>query len=54
MENKPTEQYLDYLISTYTDTSDTGTSGKAFNILQLKTNLKCLMQSAVSPNWESF
>ena len=35
MENKPTEQYLDYLISTYTDTSDTGTSGKAFNILQL-------------------
>lgn len=35
MENKPTEQYLNYLISTYTDTSDTGTSGKAFNILQL-------------------
>lgn len=35
MENKPTKQYLDYLISKYTDTPDAGINGKEFNILQL-------------------
>ena len=48
MENKPTEQYLDYLISTYTDTSDTGTSGKAFNILQLNVKQSEFQHSASS------
>ena len=35
MENKPTKQYLDYLISKYTDTPDAGINGKELNILQL-------------------
>ena len=47
MENKPTEQYLDYLISKYTDTPDTGTSRKAFNILQL--NIQSEFQHSASP-----
>ena len=46
MENKPTEQYLDYLISKYTDTPDTGTSRKAFNILQL--NIQSEFQHSAS------
>lgn len=48
MENKPSKQYLDYLISKYTDTPDTGTNGKAFNILQL--NIKhSAFQHSTSP-----
>lgn len=47
MENRPTKQYLDYLISKYTDTPDTGTSRKAFNILQL--NIQSEFQHSASP-----
>ena len=46
MENRPTKQYLDYLISKYTDTPDTGTSRKAFNILQL--NIQSEFQHSAS------
>ena len=38
MENNPTKQYLDYLISKYTDIPNAGTNGKAFNVLQLNVN----------------
>lgn len=38
MENRPTKQYLDYLISTYTDTPDSRINGKRLNILQFNVN----------------
>lgn len=38
MGNRPTKQYLDYLVSTYMDTSNTGTNGKALNILEPNIN----------------
>ena len=48
MENKPTKQYLDYLISKYTDTPDAGINGKEFNILQLNIKQSEFQHSASS------
>lgn len=48
MDDRPTKQYLDYLISTYTDIPDTCISEKTLNISQLNIS-KSEFQYSFSP-----